>query len=124
MFVLPHVEPMPLTLILMQSAPVLTLPLALVLAPPASAPTGSIHPHASSEFVHPHASAGFVRPHASLGVFLVRACGDPESEFEHLWRGWEALAWELMWLQCEQLEACSHWLDKELCMPGTEWWQE
>jgi hypothetical protein len=55
-----------------------------------------------------------------LVVFLVRAGGDPDSEFESLRRGWEVLARELMWLQCEQQEARSEWLDKEWCMPGTE----
>jgi len=45
-------------------------------------------------------------------VFLVRACGVPESEFKSLQRDWEALVQELMWLQCEQLAAHSPWLDK------------
>jgi hypothetical protein len=40
-------------------------------------------------------------------VFLVRGCGDPESEFESLRRDWEVLVRELMWLQCKQQEACS-----------------
>lgn len=55
-----------------------------------------------------------------LVVFLVRAGGDLES----MLRDWEALAREVMWLQCEQQEAHSQWLDKEWCMLGTEWWQE